>query len=370
LRAFADVARRISQADDPVSILPSLAREARRLIGCRYTAIVLNEDDGSFRAFIPSGPGSGEMDGAAPESLDALQAIMSATGDGVGVDGLLTVPLTSHGRTVGAMYASGKDSFDSIDEALLTSLGAFAAEAFETAQSIESRRAASDALLHLRTLEDEFISAVSHEIRTPLTIIQGFAKTMQQHVEQMSPDDLRASVAGIIEGTRRLNRILGEVLDFDRVRRRAIEAHRSPTRVDGLVRMMVAESNLIGRRMLHIEMSPIVALVDAAKVERIIDALLSNLERHTPEGSQAWIRVVDEGDKVLIAVEDEGPGVPEDMRAEVLLPFRHGHSSAPAPGVGLGLSIAAEYARLHGGQLWIEGREGGGASFRVRLPKD
>jgi signal transduction histidine kinase len=78
-----------------------------------------------------------------------------------------------------------------------------------------------------------------------------------------------------------------------------------------------------------------------------------------------------EHDGVLIAVEDEGPGVPKELQVEIFEPFRQGPTASPhAPGTGIGLSLVAMFADLHGGRAWVQDREGGGASFRVFLPND
>ena len=72
---------------------------------------------------------------------------------------------------------------------------------------------------------------------------------------------------------------------------------------------------------------------------------------------------------MLIRVEDDGPGVPDEMRAAIFEPFRQGPTATShAPGTGVGLSLVARFAELHGGRAWVEPREGGGASFRVYIP--
>jgi signal transduction histidine kinase len=73
---------------------------------------------------------------------------------------------------------------------------------------------------------------------------------------------------------------------------------------------------------------------------------------------------------VLFVVEDDGPGVPQDLREEIFEPFRQapGSSSEHAPGVGIGLSLVAQFAEMHGGRAWVEDRPGGGSLFKVYLP--
>ena len=114
---------------------------------------------------------------------------------------------------------------------------------------------------------------------------------------------------------------------------------------------------------------PVVARVDAAKVERIVENLLVNADRHTTPDTPVWVRVVRRDEGVLLTVEDAGGGVPQELRAALFEPFRQGPAAAAhAPGVGIGLSLVARFAELHGGRAWVQDRPGGGASFQVLLP--
>ena len=95
-----------------------------------------------------------------------------------------------------------------------------------------------------------------------------------------------------------------------------------------------------------------------------------NAARHTPAHCEVWVKVAPQDDDLLIVVEDDGPGIPEEHRESVFRPFEHGPmTSVHNPGVGVGLSLVAKFTELHGGRVWIEDREGGGASFKVLIPE-
>ena len=120
---------------------------------------------------------------------------------------------------------------------------------------------------------------------------------------------------------------------------------------------------------MHTDVRSIMIRVDAAKVERIVENLLANTARHTPANSRIWVSVVPHEGGALIAIEDDGPGIPEEMRESIFEPFLQGPEAPQhSPGVGVGLTLVKRFAELHGGRAWVEDRTGGGASFRVFLP--
>ena len=131
---------------------------------------------------------------------------------------------------------------------------------------------------------------------------------------------------------------------------------------------MIEETDLAGHQV-FVDVAPLVVRVDSSKVERVIENLLVNAFKHTPPDSRVWLRIVPWEEGVLITVEDEGPGVTDDLKAAVFEPFLQGNGEgAHVPGTGIGLSLVARFAELHGGRAWVEDRSGGGASFNVYIP--
>jgi signal transduction histidine kinase/putative methionine-R-sulfoxide reductase with GAF domain len=240
-------------------------------------------------------------------------------------------------------------------------------------QYSEAFRREREATQQLRALDDmknTFLEAVSHDLRTPLTSILGSALTLEQAGLEIPRDDALDLLRRIAANARKLERLLSDLLDLDRLQRGIVSPQRRPTDVGALVAQSVEESELLGGRDIELSSEGLVVNVDAAKVERIVENLLANAARHTPAGTPLWVRVTGErGGGVLIAVDDAGPGVPDEMKDAVFEPFRQGDGGPnPSPGVGVGLSLVARFAELHGGSAWVEDRSGGGASFRVYLP--
>jgi signal transduction histidine kinase len=161
---------------------------------------------------------------------------------------------------------------------------------------------------------------------------------------------------------------VNDLLDVERIEAGALVVTRQPTDVGALARIVIEAVDPAGHA-LHIAADPVVANLDAVQIERIIENLVANAIRHTPAGTDVWLTVGVQDSGVLIAVEDAGPGVPEDQREEIFRPFRRGGREG-APGVGIGLSLVAGFALLHGGRAWVEGRAGGGASFKVFIPDE
>ncbi len=237
-------------------------------------------------------------------------------------------------------------------------------------EAFRREREAAQRLRALDEMKNTFLEAVSHDLRTPLTSILGSALTLEQSGLQMPHEDALDLVSRIAANARKLERLLSDLLDLDRLQRGIITPQRRSTDLDALVRHCVAETEHEASREISVEVDHVTVEVDAAKVERIVENLLSNAIRHTPATARVWIRAHEQDGGVLLVVEDAGPGVDEDLREAVFEPFRQlpGSISMHSPGVGVGLTLVRRFAELHGGRAWVEPREGGGASFRVFLP--
>jgi signal transduction histidine kinase/GAF domain-containing protein len=235
-------------------------------------------------------------------------------------------------------------------------------------EAFHREREATRRLRALDEMKNTFLEAVSHDLRTPLTSILGSAVTLEQSGMDIPREDAVDLLRRIASNARKLERLLGDLLDLDRLQRGIITPQRRRIDVGALVRGAVREFEQLGGRKVECGSDELIANVDPPKVERIVENLLSNASRHTSPDSRIWARVERREDGLLLVVEDEGGGVPDDLKDAIFEPFRQGPGPASAsPGVGVGLSLVARFAELHGGRAWVEDRPGGGASFRVLL---
>jgi PAS domain S-box-containing protein len=236
-------------------------------------------------------------------------------------------------------------------------------------QALERERQAARELRALDELKNTFLDAVSHELRTPLATVIGIALTLQRAGPSLPEEDSADLVDRLVANAGKLDRLLADLLDLDRLSKGIVTPQRSPTDLAALVSRIAQEWRQRSGRRLELMTEPVVAWVDAAKVERVVENLLANAGRHTGPDIPVWVRVARRDEGVLLAVEDAGGGVPRELRATLLEPFRQGPGASPhAPGVGIGLSLVACFAELHGGRAWVQDRPGGGASFQVLLP--
>ena len=239
----------------------------------------------------------------------------------------------------------------------------------ETLRSAYDReRQAAQRLRQVDEMKNAFLSAVSHELRTPLSAVMGYALTLKQDELNLPEEERRELLDRLAANAHKLQRLLEDLLDVDRMERGILEPQRQPVDLQALARRVVNETDVRGRAV-ELDVEPLVAELDGPKVERILENLLANAAKHTPPATVVRVRVRRGDGAVLLAVEDEGAGVPDELKEAVFRPFERGpRAPTHAPGTGIGLSLVARFAELHGGRAWVEDRPSGGARFLVSLP--
>jgi len=223
---------------------------------------------------------------------------------------------------------------------------------------------ANEALRRADELKNTFLRTVSHDIRSPLTAVLSAAKLLEDG-EDLPPEQRAQFTRMIVRNAHRIRRLLDDVLDIERLTRGdGLEPMLERVDVGAIIRSVIEELNSTGRNIdVQLDVGEIVA--DRMQLERTVYNLLGNAIKHT--ASDITVRTWKEADGTVLAVEDAGSGVPDDLKLTIFEPFKRA-TDPHTPGTGVGLSLVAAFAGAHGGRAWVEDRAGGGSSFRVFFP--
>jgi two-component system sensor histidine kinase KdpD len=298
---------------------------------------------------------------------------------GLGTDTLpnataLFVPLTGSQRTVGAIGVRPDDPqrfLDPEQRRLLETCASLVALAVERDQSVlEAQQAKLKA--EAEQLRNSLLSSVSHDLRTPLAAMAGAASSLLDHSPD-EPAERRDLLQTIVDESRRLARLVDNLLDMTRIEAGAVVPNRQWHVLEEIVGSAVHRVTCeLGDRPIHTDLPPELPLVsvDGLLVEQVLVNLLENAARYTPAGSPIEIAARQVSRSVEIRVADRGPGLPLGDEKRVFEKFYRGSAARPdgRRGVGLGLAIAHGIVEAHGGRITARNRPGGGAEFVITLP--
>ena len=226
----------------------------------------------------------------------------------------------------------------------------------------------------LARMRSDFVSSVSHELRTPLAQIRMFAETLM--LDRIRSDEERKrSLTVIDQETRRLAQLVENVLQFSRGERGTLRIVRVRRDVASLVEQTVhAFAPIAAARNVRIttELQEALADVDDDALRQVVLNLLDNAVKYGPDEQEIIISVLKTGDEVRIAVDDQGPGIPERERERIwrrYIRLERERERAIA-GAGIGLAVVREIVALHGGRAFVEEGTRGGARFVIVLPAE
>ncbi|MCU7722191.1 HAMP domain-containing histidine kinase [Actinoplanes sp. KI2] len=216
----------------------------------------------------------------------------------------------------------------------------------------------------------ELIANVSHELRTPITALQGLLENIVDGVASAEPEMMQTALSQ----TERLGRLVTELLDLSRVDAGVVPLVRTPIDVASFFDDVVAEArvNAAGAgRDVRFEVSApsVVVPGDRERLHQVFANLLDNAARHSPSGGTVLVRAERRDDHLLLAVADEGEGIPRAERDRVFERFTRGERPGSG-GTGLGLAIARWVVQLHRGTIAVVDPDGAqhGCHIHVTLP--
>lgn len=225
------------------------------------------------------------------------------------------------------------------------------------------QREAARRLLEVDAMRAAFLAGISHELRTPLTTVLGFSITLRECGEGITAERRRDMLDRLTAAAERLDRLVGDLLDLKRLSSQESGPVREP--VD-LAALAIEVARLAGDGRTEVLADPGTWLVEPSSVRRSLEHLVANAVKFGTGRIVVCVESAREG--VILSVEDEGPGVPDELKRAIFEPFRQGPGvPAHAPGTGVGLALVSHVAYVHDGRAWVEDRRGGGSVFRLLL---
>jgi signal transduction histidine kinase len=352
------------------------AREAQNLFECERVEAVLFGGDG--RPAVRAVAGAGSITRAAPPTDDGrwspwqslTEAILLDPDESRGLAGAeleirqaLLAPVATGEGTIGALLILNPLSdvvrFGESDLRLAGAFGAQVSAAVET----ERLGASLQQMTQLVASKNSVLAAVSHEVRAPLATVVAAAETLAMRADRLNEDQRGELLGAIRRHGRELSGIVEDLVVAARSDLGEESIHRERVDVEAEVRRMAAEG-VAGLKGLEVHGECRPALADPLRLRQVVRNLLSNAARYG--GPHAWIELGGALDRVVVAVVDDGAGVPEADAERIFEPYQSAHGPRP-DALGLGLAIARRLTRLMGGDVRYR-RVDELSRFEVELP--
>jgi PAS domain S-box-containing protein len=240
------------------------------------------------------------------------------------------------------------------------------------AEALDSQRSVNASLEKLDRTKTEFLSIVSHEFRTALTGIQGFSELIRDG--GLEPDELRAYGGYIFNDADRVNRLIGDMLDLDRMESGRMSIRVTDVDINEVLSDVMARATSTSGVTVDIkaDLDPRLPIVagDRDRLIQVLSNLVNNAVKYSPDGGIVTMSTRADGAFALISVTDTGLGIPADEIGHVFERFRRVRSGAAQsiPGTGLGLTIVKQIVEMHGGKIWVESAVGHGSAFHFTIP--
>ncbi len=226
-----------------------------------------------------------------------------------------------------------------------------------------------EGLERLNRLKSEFVSMVSHEMRTALTGIQGFSEVMQS--QPVTTDEVKEIAGDINSDAARLNRMITEMLDLDRLESGRTKLHLAPVDLNELVRQAVLRGAVLSSHHhvvsdLEPRLPPVIG--DADRLFEVVMNLVSNAVKYSP-GGQVVLSTCRTPGHVRVSVSDRGQGIAPEFADRLFSRYeRYEGNARGVIGTGLGLAICRQVVEMHHGRIWVDSVPGDGSTFHFEIP--
>jgi signal transduction histidine kinase len=231
-------------------------------------------------------------------------------------------------------------------------------------------------LTELNQIKANLISNVSHELRTPMAHIKGYVELMID--AQLGPlEEEQVSALKVVQrSTERLERLLNDLIEFSMSSREGVGLNLEGFKIEKLLQKVLKRSSTKATKAeieLIIDVTDPLPMVrgDPERLGWVLNQFVDNGIKFTPSGGKVTLKAAQEGDQIVVSVQDTGIGIPTERREEIFLPFHQldGSTKRAYPGTGLGLALVKLILDAHGAEITVTGEEGKGSTFSFNLPK-
>ena len=287
---------------------------------------------------------------------------------------LTGVPIQSKDKVLGVLgsISHGPRGLSPHRVQLLTTIGRQIGIAVENAR-LAQQAAEVKILREVDRLRSELIANVSHELRTPLGLIKISASSLLMEDAEFDRATERKFLHSVSEETTKLETIVEHLLDLGRIESGRLRLDKQPTDLERLVANAIKSMEALSTRHRltgHFPAEPLVAAVDAKRIEQVLRNLLDNAIKYSPEGGTITVQAYADNAQILLAVSDEGIGIPAEEWERVFERFHRVENEITRRmrGAGLGLAVCQGIVEAHGGRIWVESQPGAGSTFCFTLP--
>jgi two-component system sensor histidine kinase KdpD len=285
----------------------------------------------------------------------------------------LYLPLVASGRTLGVVGIRAPDPRRFQDPVRRQLLETFSGQVATSLERVRLAGASQRAKLETEAekLRTALLSSLSHDLRTPLAGIEGAASSLLQDGGAHTPDARRELAQTIVEESRRMTRLVANLLEMVRLESGALQVQREWQPLEEVVGVaLIRLDERLAGRAVTTTLPPELPLlpIDGLLIEQVLINLIENALKYTPPGTPIDISARLGNREVIVEVADRGPGLPGGEEGRIFEKFYRARDQGHAGGAGLGLTICRGIVTAHGGRIWAENRPGGGATFRFSLP--
>src|SRR6266702_2696308 len=273
----------------------------------------------------------------------------------------------------------GKPATEAGKTALVDGYGALsdlARDVLNTSNALIDREVESlrERLIELEQQKRLFLRHVSHELKTPLTALREGSELLADEAAGPLSAGQREIVGILRENSVRLQQLIEDLLNYHRAEESVGRLELAPLRFERIVEQVLEDHRLAARARgirVDLRLERVMLHADEEKLRTVVANLVSNAIKYSPDGGIISLALHPEGDKVVLDVEDTGPGIPPEDRERIFDWFYQGEHvhRGRVSGSGLGLAIAREFVAAHGGRIEVVDDLAAGAHFRVTLPR-